>query len=52
MLDYNRPIQNSYNSEDSKIEVGLKIKSNNDKKNQNYNDSPFNYNYNQDRLSA
>ena len=51
MLDYYRPIENNYNSDDSKIEVGMKVKSNNDLKNQNYNDSPFNYDYNYNRLS-
>jgi len=52
MLDYNRPIKNIHNSEDSRIEVGIKINSNNDRKNQKYNDNPFNYNYDNDRLSA
>ena len=52
MLDYNRPIKNIHNAEGSKIEVGIKINSNNDRKNQKYNDIPFNYNYDQDRLSA
>jgi len=52
MLDYYSPINNDYNSNDSRIEAGIKVNSNNDRKNEIYNDNLFNYNYNQERLSA
>ena len=51
-IDYNRPIKNKYNNEDSKLEFGLKIISSEDIKNQDYNSSPFYYNYEQSRTSA